>query len=84
LAEEDEAEDFYRKSLELLKGHGMRGALARSFGDTDSSLWDKPPFDNQVADRFGGLFRRDGSAKPAARAIQEFSREKRPREADWG
>ena len=84
LAEEGEAEDFYRKSLELLKRHGMKGALARSFGDTDSSLWDKPPFDNRVADRFGGLFRRDGSAKPAARAIQEFSRERGQREVDWG
>jgi hypothetical protein len=83
LAEEGEAEDFYRKSLDLLKGHGMKGALARSFGDYDSSLWDKPPLDNRVAERFCGLFRRDGSAKPAARLIREYPRERAPREISW-
>ncbi len=83
LVEEDEAEDFFQKSLDLLKKYGIRGALARSFGDYDSSLWDKPPLDNRVAERFCGLFRRDGSAKPAARLIREYPRERAPREISW-
>jgi len=85
LAEEGQVEDFYQKSLDLLKGHGMKGALARSFGDYDSSLWDQPPLDDRVAERFCGLFRRDGSAKPAARLIREYPRERAPGKIsrDW-
>jgi hypothetical protein len=84
LAEENEAADFYVRSLGRLKAKGIKGALVGSFGDADSSLWDKPPFDRRVAERFGGLFRTDGSAKPAAREIRGFSREGGSREVEEG
>jgi hypothetical protein len=83
LVKESEAETFFEKSLGLLKEYGVKGVLARSFADYDSSLWDRPPLDERVAERFCGLFRRDGSAKPAARLIRDFPREGKPRDLSW-
>ncbi len=83
LVKEGDAETFLEKSLDLLKSHGIKGALARSFSDYDSSLWDRPPLDERVAERFCGLFRRDGSAKPAARMIRDYPRETKPRDLSW-
>ena len=85
LVQESQAEAFYQQSLDLLKRYGIRGALGRSVGDYDSSLWDKPPFDHQVAERFCGLFRKDGSAKPAARLLKDYPRKWTPGEIsrDW-
>ncbi len=83
LIKESEAETFFEKSLGLLKEYGIKGALARSFADYDSSLWDRPPLDERVAERFCGLFRRDGSAKPAARLIRDFPREGILRDLSW-
>jgi len=83
LVKESDAETFSEKSLDLLKNHGIKGALARSFSDFDSSLWDRPPLDERVTERFFGLFRQDGSAKPAARMIREFPREKKAQDLLW-
>ncbi len=83
LVKEGDAETFSERSLALLKSHGIKGALARSFSDYDSSLWERPPLDERVAERFCGLFRRDGSAKPAARMIREFPRERKDRDLLW-
>jgi hypothetical protein len=80
---EAEAERYLENSLELLKGHGIKGALARSFFDYDSSLWDRPPLENGMAERYGGLFRVDGSAKPAARMIRDYPRERKVPELSW-
>ena len=83
MVKESEAETFFERSLDLLKEYGVKGVMARSFADYDSSLWDRPPLDERVAERFCGLFRRDGSAKPAARLIREYPRERAPREISW-
>jgi hypothetical protein len=83
LVKEGDAETFFEKSLDLLKGYGIKGALARSFSDYDSSLWDRPPLDEQVEERFCGLFRRDGSAKPAARMIRDYPRETKSPDLLW-
>ena len=83
LVKESDAETFSEKILDLLKNHGIKGALARSFSDYDSSLWDRPPLDEKVTERFCGLFRQDGSAKPAARMIRDFSRGKKARDLLW-
>ena len=76
LADEGRAAEAFRKSLDLLRTNGILGALARSFADYDSSLWDHPPLDDRVEDRFAGLFRADGSPKPAARLIKDYARER--------
>ncbi|MGE5253906.1 MAG: glycoside hydrolase 5 family protein [Planctomycetaceae bacterium] len=83
LIKESDAETFIEKTLGLLKENGVKGVLARSFSDYDSSLWDKPPLNERVAERFCGLFRRDGSAKPVARLIRDFPREGKPRDLSW-
>ena len=83
LVKEGDAETFSEKSLDLLKSHGIKGVLARSFSDYDSSLWDGPPLDEKVTERFCGLFRRDGSAKPVARMIRDFPRERKARDLLW-
>jgi endo-1,4-beta-mannosidase len=80
-------EDFQPKinqvSVPALKDLVRVGVLARSFSDYDSSLWDRPPLDQRVAERFCGLFRRDGSAKTAARLIRDYPREIATREISW-
>jgi endo-1,4-beta-mannosidase len=83
LVKEGDAEAFFEKSLDLLKSQGIKGTLARSFSDYDSSLWDRPPLNEKVTERFGGLFRRDGSAKPAARMIRDYPREGKVRDLLW-
>jgi hypothetical protein len=83
LVKEGDAETFSERILDLLKSHGIKGALARSFSDYDSAIWDRPPLDEKVAERFCGLFRRDGSAKPAARMIRDFPRERKARDFLW-
>ena len=83
LAKVGDAETFLEKSLDLLKGYGIQGALICAFSDYDSSLWDRPPLEHRVAERFCGLFRRDGSAKPAARMIRDYPRERKSRGLLW-
>ena len=83
LVKEGDAETLLEKILDLLKSHGIKGALAGSFSDYDSSLWDRPPLDDRVAERFCGLFRRDGSAKPAARMIRDYPRERKTGDLLW-
>jgi hypothetical protein len=39
---------YLHDALDLLRGHGLSGAIARSFLDCDPSLWSKTPFDRRV------------------------------------
>jgi hypothetical protein len=39
--------------------------------------------ERRVAERFCGLFRQNGSAKPPARLIRDFPREGKPRDLSW-
>jgi hypothetical protein len=75
LNSEGEQAQYLRDALELLRDHGFAGAMARCFSDYDPSLWSKPPFDRRVHERFFGLFRWDGSPKPAANVMQQLPRE---------
>jgi endo-1,4-beta-mannosidase len=85
LAGEDEMENFYLRTLDLLKSHGVIGAMAWCFSDYDPSLWDRPPLDDQVQERFYGLFRWDETPKPAAKLIQDYPRQTNPGKVsqDW-
>jgi endo-1,4-beta-mannosidase len=71
-SEEDGAE-YYRQVLPRLQRVGALGAFAWCFADYDRSLWDKPPCDYVIHERFFGLFRADGTPKPAALAIRDFA-----------
>jgi len=48
LASEEEEARYLHDALDLLRGHGLSGAIARSFLDCDPSLWSKTPFDRRV------------------------------------
>jgi endo-1,4-beta-mannosidase len=83
LVGEEEGGSFYQHVLENLRNHGMIGALGWCYADYDSSLWDKPPLDALVHERFLGVFRRDGSPKRPAEVIAGFPRERVSRAPDW-
>lgn len=83
LVGEEEAGIFFQKSLDLLKGDGIIGALAWCFSDYVPSLWDKPPLDQKVQERYLGLFRWDGSSKLAAELFREYPRQGDSREMPW-
>lgn len=72
LVSESEQAEFYRRALPLLHQHGFMGAMAWCYGDYDPRLWSQPPCDEKVHERFFGLFRYDGSAKPAVAVMREF------------
>ena len=42
------------------------------YADYASELWDDPPFDVAEHERFFGLWRADGTAKPAARHLARY------------
>jgi endo-1,4-beta-mannosidase len=53
---------------------GSLGAFVWCFSDYEPRLWDRPPCDFQVHERFFGLLRPDGSQKPTADVIRAFAR----------
>src|SRR6185312_10074500 len=70
---EEDAAVYYQEVLPRLVRVGALGAFAWCFSDYDPSLFDKPPCNQYLHERTFGLFRADGSAKPAAQVIQDFA-----------
>ena len=64
---------YYQEVLEKLVRCGALGAFAWMFSDYDPVLWDKPPFDTHIHERFFGLTRYDGTVKPSGEAIHSFA-----------
>lgn len=71
LLPEAEAARYLQQGLVLLRRFGFLGALLWCFGDYSLELWQTPPLDEAVHERFFGLWRRDRSAKPAVAAVQQ-------------
>jgi hypothetical protein len=63
---------YYAEVLEKLARCGALGAFGWDFSDYDPALWDKPPFDTHIHERFFGLTRHDGSVKPSGEAMRRF------------
>jgi endo-1,4-beta-mannosidase len=70
-ASDDQAATYYRQVGDGLLRVGAIGALAWCFSDYDPSLYDTPPFNTMVHERYFGLTRYDGTEKPA---LSEFRR----------
>jgi endo-1,4-beta-mannosidase len=70
---ESDVAGYYRQALELLCRAGMTGAMAWCYGDYHPGLWNRPPLQENPHERHFGLFRHDGSAKPAVQAFSEFA-----------
>ncbi len=73
LVAQNEAEVYYEKILRLLPKCGIKSALAWCFADFDPSLWEKPPLNERVHERFFGLLRWDGQAKGIAKICQQMA-----------
>jgi endo-1,4-beta-mannosidase len=72
-AAEDDAAGYLQAVLPRLVRVGSLGAFVWCFADYDPALWDRPPCDYQVHERFFGLVRPDGSLKPSASVIRDFA-----------
>ena len=72
LLDEDSAAIFTRRSLDALQRSGFLGAMLWCFGDYAEPLWDAPPLDEAAWERWFGLWRADGSPKPAVDELTSF------------
>ena len=72
LVEEEAAAAYTTAALEGLRRAGCLGALLWCYSDYDPALWENPPFDLAPHERTFGLWRVDGSPKPAVAAIAAF------------
>lgn len=73
LTSEDDQAEYYERVLIRLWQAGAPGALPWIYADYAPELWDKPPLDRARRERTFGLFRADGSPKPAADVIKRFA-----------
>lgn len=72
-AGEAEAAGYTRRVLEGLRLAGCTGAMVWCFGDYVAERWAEPPLDEATHERSFGLWRSDGSAKPAVAEVAGFA-----------
>jgi endo-1,4-beta-mannosidase len=73
LVSEEAAAAYTARALAALHDCGAVGAMLWCFSDYDSALWESPPLDLAVHERAFGLWRADGSPKPAVDAVKAFA-----------
>jgi endo-1,4-beta-mannosidase len=73
MASEEDLAAYITGVLPRLVDTGATGAVVWCFADYAPELWDKPPCDESIHERFFGLVRPDGSVKPHALAMQQFA-----------
>lgn len=73
LVAEDDAARYTARVLDGLRHEGCAGALVWCYSDYASAIWDRPPLDEATHERSFGLWRADGSAKPALAEISAFA-----------
>jgi endo-1,4-beta-mannosidase len=85
LLTEDEAARYIERAYARLHSAGTIGGLVWCYADYDRAIWSEPPLDRAPHERHFGLWRADGSAKPAAAALAEWSGRPRaaPQPAPW-
>jgi endo-1,4-beta-mannosidase len=66
---EADAATYTGRTLDALRGCGAIGALVWCYADYDPDIWDRPPLDLAVHERTFGLWRSDGTPKPAVEEI---------------
>jgi endo-1,4-beta-mannosidase len=71
---EPEAAAFTATALEGLRKAGMTGAMLWCYADYAESTWPTPPLDLAVHERHFGLWRADGSPKPAVDVVKKLAR----------
>jgi endo-1,4-beta-mannosidase len=73
MASEEGLAEYIEAVLPKLVEVGATGAVIWCFADYHPDLWDQPPCDEAIHERFFGLVRPDGSLKPHAEAIRRFA-----------
>jgi endo-1,4-beta-mannosidase len=71
-AEEDTADIYTVEALDALYEAGTTGAMLWCFADYAPAIWDRPPLVHAPHERFFGLWRADGSPKPAVRHLGRY------------
>jgi endo-1,4-beta-mannosidase len=72
LIEEQTAAAYTGRALTALRAAGCTGAMLWCYTDYEAAVWEKPPLDLAVHERSFGLWRADGSPKPAVAAVAAF------------
>jgi endo-1,4-beta-mannosidase len=73
MAAEDALADYLAEVLPRLVEVGATGAALWCFADYAPELWDRPPCEESIHERFFGLVRPDGSLKPHAEVVKQFA-----------
>jgi len=73
MASEEALAGYITAVLPKLVEVGATGALLWCFADYVPELWDRPPCEQSIHERFFGLVRPDGTVKPHALALQAFA-----------
>jgi endo-1,4-beta-mannosidase len=73
LVEEQAAAAYTGRALAALRGAGCAAAMLWCYTDYDPAIWAKPPLDLALHERSFGLWRSDGSPKPAVAAVHAFT-----------
>ena len=72
LLTEEEAARFTADALERLHAAGCTGALLWCYADYAPGIWTAPPLDEATHERHFGLWRADGSPKPAVAELARW------------
>jgi len=85
LLDEESAATFTRRALEALRRFGCSGAMLWCYRDYAEALWNDPPLDAATWERWFGLWRIDGSPKPAVAEVTSFENLRRapPPDVPW-
>ena len=78
LVSEEDSAQIRAQILNRLRRFKMVGGFWKTYGDYHPSIWDWPPLDKRVSERFYGLMRSDGNPKLAASVFE--TRPSEPRE----
>ena len=73
LIEEAEAAEYVRRVLPGLREAGATGAMLWCYSDYHPATFEHPPLDEAVHERSFGLWRADGSPKPAVDVVRSFA-----------
>ncbi|MGZ8579784.1 MAG: glycoside hydrolase 5 family protein [Actinomycetota bacterium] len=73
LVAEDDAARYTARVLDGLRHEGCAGALVWCHTDYAPAIWDEPPLDEATHERSFGMWRADGSAKPALAELSSFA-----------
>ncbi len=86
LVEEEAAAAYVRRALTELHRAGCTGAMLWCFSDYLPAIWNDPPLDEAVHERFFGLWRADGKPKPSVSSAAAFTgvdRKDDPTSYEW-